>query len=280
MTHAEIDSWLVLTENAPVGWSLEVIDGWRKPAPPRVKLEPRPQAHGSFSPGTTKRGSKVMTVRGSFTGSSIAEAYAAIEQLANLASVGDSFPIRYVDELGSKTMTVWLATEPDPPDVLWTPFFRFAFDVVAADPRKYDEVFPGVTGLPVAAGGASWPLSWPVDWGVVGSLGRVSMTNMGGAESVPVFQIRGGLPDGFLLSEVGTGKEIRFEGAIPDGSTLFLNPRTGAASLDNQADRSGQLTRADWWSVQPGETSAVQFTTLGGVVGEPILTVLFASANW
>lgn len=276
MTYAEIDTWLVLAEDAPIGWSLETIQGWKSPAPPKLSLQPRPQAHGSFSPGKTKRGSKVLTVKGSFTGASIDQAEQAMADLANLASDGDSFLIRYQGQ----TMTVWLATAPDMPDDIWTPYFRFEFDVTAVDPRKYDEVVPDSTGLPMAAGGATWPFAWPVDWGVVGSLGQVEMSNMGGAESVPVFQIAGGLPDGFVLTEVGTDREIRFTGAVPLGSTLFLNPRTGVASLDNQADRSGQLARADWWSVAPGETSTVQFASLGGAIGDPTLTVLFASANW
>lgn len=280
MAYAEIDDRLILTEGSSVGFALEILSGWQTPAPPRVKLNLRPQAHGSFSPGVTYRDTKIVTVAGSFTGDTIEQAYAAMEQIAGLGSDGDSFTLRYVNELGAKTMTVWLANAPDLPDVLWTPYFRFAFEVVAIDPRKYDDASPVSTELPSAAGGASWPVGWPVSWGAVGSLGRVTSTNMGTAPSVPLFQISGGLPNGFLLAEVGTGQEVRFEGAIPLGSTLYLNPRTGSASLDNQADRSGLLTRSEWWSVPPGGTSSVQFTTLGAVVGTPLLTVLFASANW
>jgi hypothetical protein len=282
MSHLEIEGIIFEAgDGISDGWYLSEMTGWRDAASPRVDLTLRPQAHGAFSPGKTYRGTKVISVQGSYTAATIEQCYTAMERLAGLAADGESFQFRYVDEIGPRSMTVWLVNGPQMPEALIGPFFKFAFDVVATDPRKYmDPVNDLSTGLPAAGGGLSWPVSWPVSWGAVGSLGRVSMTNVGTADSVPLFEITGGLPDGFVLTEVGTGNEIRFVGAIPSGSTLFLNPRTGRASLDGQADRSGLLTRSDWWSVSPGGSSAVQFASLGGVVGDPQLTVRFASANW
>jgi hypothetical protein len=255
------------------------LDGWYDLPDAKNDKNERPQAHGSCRRGEIFRESKVISISGFVTSSDQRQAFARRQQLIGMAAAADELTMRVTDDFSSTWRTV-VVENVDVPDRSGK-VFKYAIDVSAADPRRYDDPVPGLeTGLPVAAGGMTWPTVWPVSWGAVGSLGRVSMTNIGYVDSVPVFEISGGLPNGFGLAEVGTDNEIRFEGAVPLGSTLYINPRTGRASLDGQADRSGQVTRSDWWSVKPGATSSVQFTTLGAVLGTPLLTVRFASANW
>ncbi len=254
------------------------LTDWYSLAPAKNPKEERPQDHGSFRRGKIFRQSKTITVKGWAVAGNRTQAFERRQTLVGLLAAEDELLMRVTDDF-STTERVVVVEDVDVPDNPTTNF-EFAIDMTAEDPRRYDVVVPKVTGLPMPAGGASWPVSWPVSWGAVGVLGRVSSTNTGTADSVPLFQVTGGLPDGFLLEQEGTGRVIRFEGAIPVGSTLFLNPRTGRASLNGQADRSGLLTRSDWWSVAPGGTSAVRFSSLGGHVGDPELTVLFSSANW
>lgn len=116
-----------------------------------------------------------------------------------------------------------------------------------------------------------------IDFGPDGATGRVTVTNTGNASSQPGFTVTGGLGGGFVLTEVITGAVIRVERTIPDGSFVTIDQATGTVTLDGQSPIP--TTRAEWWTVPPGERRIVQFTALGAVTGNPTLTVRSRAAN-
>ena len=261
------------------GFFIADLPGWGDSPTPVIDLKNRPNSNGSFSPGEVFFGPKTFSVEGSYWGETVVQASEAKRQLVALAASGRSFPLTVTEETGTRTMMVWIASRVGVPAALFDPYFKFDFDVVAVDPRKYGPTVIQSTGLPVAAGGLSWPLVWPINWGAVGSRSRVTNTNTGTTDAHEQFTITGGLLNGFTLTQIGTDREISYDGSIPEGSYVTVDSRTGAVLINGESDRSGLLVKSDWWSIPPGGTSTVRFTARGASLGNPTLTVRFAPAD-
>jgi len=265
---------ITIDEEMGEGFHLGRLIGWDDGAPPRVEAEDRPQGHGTFRPGEVYRGRRVVTVEGSWSGSSIENAYRARRQMAALPA-GET-PFEVDDILGVTRMVAALAKAPRMDDQIYAPFFTFDFDVVSAsDPFRYGDPVVDTTGLPVAGSGIVWPLGsggrW-LDWGTTGDLGRVETPNDGTADTYSLLDVTGGMSLGFLLTYVPTGQLISFDREVPVGSTITIDPSKGQALIDGQSDVSGFLTISDWWSVPPGDVGSIQFSSKGVVTGTPNLT--------
>jgi hypothetical protein len=166
--------------------------------------------------------------------------------------------------------------------------FTFAVDMLAVDPRRYTlgpdgDGSSGVevvsTGLPSAGTGLVYPITYPLDYGTPGNIGRITVHNTGTAMSFSILEVTGGLSGGFELQEVSSGNRLRFERAVPVGSTVTLNPRTGTVTIDGPTnDVSGFLTRREWWGVPPGAVQEIQFNAIGTPTGTPTLTARTPSA--
>lgn len=264
------------------GWHLGNMDGWYDGPPSKANSDSRPQNHGSFRVGKYYRGARVVSVEGSFSGADMLEAEQARERLASLQAEGQASAFIYVEpSLGARTIEAVLVNGPTMPARLFSPYFKFAFDVLATDPKKYGEEVSVATGLPVSGTGLPYPITYPLDFGATAADGRVNLYNAGTTDTSPVYEITGELTAGFSLVEVGSGREIRFERFIPADSVVVVDSRTGRAYIDAPGnDVSGFLTVADWWSVPGGASSLIQFTALGGSSGTPTLTARIAPAYW
>ena len=272
---------LTFNDAATAGFTLSDLAGWYSGAPSRRSVRDRPLADGAFGVSRFYRGARVISVQGSYIGSSVADAYQARDTLAALQSDGRSSQFVVTDDLGVRSCSVELISEPVPDEGLFSPFFKWSFDVVAPDPRKYGPTLAPFTGLPTAGTGYVWPAVWPADWGSGGNPGRVTASNTGTSATEPVLEVLGGLAGGVELVEVTTGSYLRLERDIPSTSTVFFNTRTARAYLDVPAnDISSFLTRRDWggFSIPAGGTRTVQFNGLGAVSGTPRLTVRFSPA--
>lgn len=140
------------------GFTLSKLVGWYDGAPTRYEAENRPQAHGSFRPGTIYRDPRVVSVEGSWSGDSLEDAYAARDVLAGLASDGSEATFTVTDPVDTRWATVGVSSAPTMDDGLYQPFFKFAFDVIAADPFRYGSMVAASTGVPMPSSGLVWPL--------------------------------------------------------------------------------------------------------------------------
>lgn len=272
---------ITFDDEADSGFSLSKLVGWYDAAPARYSADNRPQANGSFRPGTIYRDPRVVSVEGSWSGSSLTEAYAARNTLASLQANGQESPFTVSDLSGVSTITAGLSTAPTMDDGLYQPHFKFAFDVIAADPFRYGATVTAPTGVPTPPSGLVWPLGSTTpyfNWGAAGTTGRVAVTNTGTATTYTTMQVTGGLSGGFELTWVPTGQRVRFERPIDVASTVYLNPRTGRVTIDGSADVTGFLTQSQWWSVAPGASGEIQFTPLGTATGTPTFTAFTAPA--
>lgn len=269
-------------DEATTGFTITRWSGWWDGPPVRRRGNERPQADGDFGSSKNWRGARVVTVEGSYVGTTMQDTYAAMQSLAALQASGVASDFRVVEPFSTLTAVVELAGAPRMPDHLAFPFFSFAFDVVAPDPYRYGDMVSVFTGVPVSGGGLLFPLGttpsafW--DFGADGSSGRVSVTNLGSAAVWPILSVAGGMSGGFVATDVTSGGSVRFERSIPEGSVVSINQRTGRASIDGQSDVSGFITGRDFFSVPAGGTHQIQFAVLGSVSGSPQFTVLFAPA--
>lgn len=253
---------------------------WRAVGDSKTEIIQRPQAHGSFRSGKDFRPSLVISFEGFYSGTDRLDALAASDMLAGLANAPSSFWLTVTDEDGEFSREVSLR-RIDPGDIRGQRVFTFTVYTEAFDPLRYGAESTVSTGLPVLGGGLTWPITWPLMWAAGGSDGRITLANPGTADAAPVLSVSGGLDGGFSLTEVGTGREVRFERLIPDGSVVVMDTRTGRAYIDAPGnDVTGFLTRSDWPTVPAGGSTVLQFNALGGSSGVPTLTGRTRPAYW
>jgi hypothetical protein len=261
------------------GFWFETLTDWYATPDSKVAAQSRPQAHGSFRITMDYRDAATPSVEGHFGGTTHADVLAAIDTLASLAN-GSPQTMTVTDDLRTTSREVSIRNISIP-DTHGRPVLDFAIDMLAPDPRRYGADIVTSATLPVSGSGLTYPITYPLTYGTAGTTGRRTITNAGTAATWPRLEVTGGLDVGFSLVELVTGREIRYERAVPAGSTVFLDPRTGRAWVDAPAnDVSGYLTRSDWWSVPAGGSTTVQFSTWGASSGTPTFTARTAPAYW
>ena len=276
MTTAEIGGLTFYGDRTSTGLHFKRLIDWDSLPDSKTPVEPRPQAHGNNQPAEDFREGPLISVEGWYRGTTRVDALTMRRNLVG-ALAGKNLRLTVTDELGPTSRDV--SVRGVPLGDLFGAFFAFNVNVLAYDSRRYGPTATVSTGVPALTGGRTWPATWPITWTGGGSTGRVTALNPGTAETYSLFEVTGGLSGGFSITEVGTGREIRFEREIPVGSTVFVNPRTGEVYIDAPGnDVSGFLTRADFATVPPAGQSIYQFVPLGVVTGSPALTARTAPA--
>lgn len=159
----------------------------------------------------------------------------------------------------------------------------YTLQFTAPDPRKYGASSPVTGYTPSSSGsGLTFPLFEPdgsLDFGPGGRSARVTVTNPGTADTPVRIAARGPHLGGVQFTRPDTGQRIVFPFDIPDGAVLTLDSATGRAKL-NGAERTGKLTRSDFWNL-PGKSSAdVVLTPLGPSGQAGTFDVLAQPAYW
>jgi hypothetical protein len=153
---------------------------------------------------------------------------------------------------------------------------------ICYDPVKYGPESTVTTGLPTPGGGLEYPLGDPggaLYYGALGTLGRVTLTNEGTADTWPVFEVSGTLVDGFQLRRIDTGDVLQYDRVVPAGTTVTIDCRTGAVLIDGVSDGSTYLTRDDFFSVPARGSCEVQFSAVSTGT-DAMLTARFRSGWW
>ena len=260
------------------------LGDWYTGAESKTDIHERPQGDGANGMEDDWRAAAVFTFTGWFEGETWADTLRMIDTFNGAVVRRKLAPVTVTDDLRSTTRIVSVRSSPIREDK-FSKSFTFAIDMLAPDPLRYGPDVPESIGLPTSGGGIVYPVTYPIGYGAAGYPGQITVSNPGTAGTYSLLEITGGLAGGFELTEVTTGQVIRFERPIPAGSTVYLNPRTGRASIDGQSDVSGYLTRSEWWSVPaasggiPG-SRVVQFNAIGAATGTPTLTARTAPAYW
>ena len=261
------------------GFYFSDLTDWDGVPESKSPVNERPQGDGAFGIAEDLRQSAAVSFTGFYSGSSRVDMLTRKQEMTGALGVGRPVTATFTDELGPTSRIVSIRNAK-PADTKGRDVVQFTVDMIATDPLRYGPSVAVSTTLPTSGGGIAYPITYPLTYGTPGYPGRITVSNPGTADTYSLLEVTGGLAGGFELTEVTTGQVIRFERPIPVGSTVYLNPRTGRASIDGQSDVSGFLTRSEWWAVPAGGSREIQFNSLGVVTGAPTLVSRTSPAYW
>lgn len=259
--------------------TLADMQGWYGGAPKRVKVVDRPNQDSAFDVAKDYRTARVITVTGLLNTVSADLAITDVwPAFAGLQADGVPSEFTVTDALGALSSVVSVEVNDITP--LVGGLASYVLQMVARDSVKYGPAVTQTTGLPVAGGGLTYPLHSPsgaLYYGSNGTLGRVTLTNVGTAETWPKFTVTGGLTAGFFIQRLDTGAVLRYDRVVPVGSFVTIDSRTGAVLIDGQSDGSTYLTRDELFAVPAMGSIEVQFNAIGGSTGTPTMDAIVRS---
>lgn len=241
------------------------IPGWHGSPSLRGDRFPRMDAHGEFATRARREG-RVIQLSGNAHCATDDALSRTIDELAGVVGDGRLYPLTITDPIvGTRTAEVRLATDIA---LDWTVpgIVSYVIQLLAPDPRKYGQVVSGSTA-PFSGGGGLWSdvlfgspqAAGVLDFGVPGSLGTVTLTNPGSADTAPVFTVTGSIPEGFEIVQQGSGERLKWADALVPGQTLVLDGDTGSVKIDGTADRAAKLTVMDWKRLDRRSSATWQF---------------------
>lgn len=264
-------------------FTLGTLEGWYSGPPSDALVERRPNADGAFGSTRDYKSPRILTQTGLLFAADADTAITEVwPRVAALQGNGVPLPFTVTDASGVKTCLVSLVGSPVVEPITGGTA-SYVLQLVARDPVKYGPSRSVLTGLPSAGGGLEYELGEPdraLSYGVLGDLGRVTLTNAGTAEVWPSFEVSGELTAGFFVQNLASGATLRYDRVVPSGSTVFLDSRTGEVLVDRVSDGSTYLTRNEWFPVGPGESVTVQFNAVGGSSGGPMMAATIADGFW
>lgn len=261
------------------GCTYDRFDNWYGIDGVDLAFVKRPNAPGAFAPTQTFPDERMISIEGSYFGSSRADGLDMRERLAALYNDGRPILVTVEDDLRISTREVLVASVVFP----WTihPEFEFTIDFGAADPRRYGEVVLASTTLAQPGGGLTFPIVFPVDFGTIGVNGRLTIANPGNTETISKFVVHDGeMPDGFVIVNVTTGERLTYVGPLVVGTVITLDSATRTALINDSGPGSRFMASPEWWSIPKRSSIEIQFLSRGAVIGTPKLDVYTARADY
>lgn len=281
MSTVTIDG-LTFRSDGDTGYVYSDLEGWYSGAPMRADVVLRPNADGVFGMDRVYRGARPLLFRGALLADEAETAQAVLWQaFSSIQSAGAPITFTVSDVTGVKSVQCTLEGAPRVEKInSWAAFVEASF--IAFDPVKYGEPVVTSVGVPAAGGGLQYPLhnAGVLEYGAVGELGRVTVENTGTAKTYPFITVLGGVADGFRVSRLDTGEAVQYDRAVPDGTVVTLDFRTGTVLVDGVSDASSSVSQAQFFGVEPGLSVEVQFTPLGATSGAPQMAVELSSGWW
>lgn len=255
------------------GWVYSDLTDWLSVTDAKGGLSDRPAAHGSFDPGVWWRESASPSFRCHYLGEDAVSALTALSGLRGLAGSDTLVPMTV--DLGDGPLSRMVRIHSiQVDDTHGRSAVSAEVYLQAPDPLMYGPAVSGATGVPTPGVGVADPIKDSFQEGDPGTLGRVTLTNVGTAQTSRVMiTVAGGLSEGVEVLVTDTGRVLRLDRLIPDGSQVLFNSRTGRVQLDGQSDVTGFLTVDEWSQIPAGATRTFQFVPLGVRSGVPQMTV-------
>ena len=173
--------------------------------------------------------------------------------------MGRTVTLRVVDETSDTRVTGHASLAVDAKD-RWDPHWQLAtLTVTCPRPERLStavsrgvmvpEAASASRGLVWASGGLVWPLSYGEG---VASASVCTVANRGTWPAMPVITASGDMPDGFVLTDVGTGLQLAYAQPVRY-QPLVLDCRTRTASVAGVDVTRGLSARA--WPAVPAHGS-------------------------
>lgn len=271
---------LTFSTQSPTTYTISSLAGWYGPPPEKTQVVERPNADGAFGQDRFYRAARPITMSGLVL--SDGEGFEDWLALSSVMSAGRPQALTVTDSMGSQSSVVKIVGSASELRPLVDGVAAYVLSLIAFDPVKYGEPVVSSVGVPAAGGGLQYPLhnAGVLEYGAVGELGRVTVENTGTAKTYPFITVLGGVADGFRVSRLDTGEAVQYDRAVPDGTVVTLDFRTGTVLVDGVSDASSSVSQAQFFGVEPGLSVEVQFTPLGATSGTPQMTVELSSGWW
>lgn len=268
---------------SPYSLDEQALGGWFSSAPVKTQPDDRATTDGVFEVDQFHFGARPIIISGLYTASmDEAVAFSDYRRLAGLLASGIPQTLTVADPFVTRQSKVMLFGSGSTLSPIVNGLATYVIQFLAFDPVKYGLPVSQVIGLPTAGGGLEYPLHSPsgaLYYGANGTLGRITLTNMGTAEAWPTFLVTGELTLGFFIQQLATGQVIRYDRIVPAGSTVSIDSRTGVVLIDGLSDGSTYITRDEWFSVPAMSSVDVQFNAIGGSSGTPQLTATVSDGD-
>lgn len=238
------------------------LEGWEELPPARYDKHPRARAHGAHS-SEVWADERLVTVEG-YCWSSTERDQLLLELRAATTFDGGEEPLAIT--VAGRTLTAQAQLLLARPMLLrgeWG-VGRFGWIVQwrCPDPVRYGPESGDDTGLPTSGGGLAYPTAYALSYGALGVTGQITLHNDGTADAGILATVTGPLLMGWEVS--AAGKRLRYETAVPAGQVLDVDTDAGTVLAEGTADRTAELTVADWLLVPAGGELTLQFVSLGG----------------
>jgi hypothetical protein len=126
-------------------------------------------------------------------------------------------------------------------------------------------------------------LSWPLDFGTPGSTGRLSVVNVGTADTHPVITFQGpvAMPS---LTNTATGDVLEYDLPLAEGDALVVDTLAGTVTLNGTASRLYTATSRSvperTFVIPPGTTSLLFRAAPGSTNPAASVAVRYRAAYW
>ncbi|WP_269929099.1 phage tail domain-containing protein [Kocuria massiliensis] len=252
---------------------LTSLDGWEAFSANRETAS-RPNAHGQWATRAFVPSKTVIAKGWSKSATRRDEIFQMLAQAMSLPASGGEPQILRVDTMGRDLFAYATVTAFDPWDVyenLKDGFFGWKIEFSLDDPMRYSSSEAGTytTGLDNGlSSGLEFDLfsdedsadsTGYLEFGEPNDSGRVVFQNHGTTDAWPEFEVYS--PDPFRIVHGETGRTIEYSEPVPEGNTVTINQQLGNALLQGIGDRSGFLSRREWFSIPAGQQGTIRFVT-------------------
>lgn len=247
---------LLLGEGTPYGVvNLDGIDDL-----PEIRSfdDPRAGDHGSYR-GNDLAGSRVITVTLDIVataGTTFDAAVNALQAATVLQAVETAFAFQRPGKVKQQALAR-PRRRSLPNDLAFQLGFGTAvLQLAASDPRLYAQALStGVTGLPSAAGGLTFPATFPLTFGAVSSANTILAVNAGNFGARPVLVMTGPVDTPTVLHTT-SGRYLTFAISLAAGDTLTVDLDAKSVLLNGTASRRSALSAdSSWWELAPGNNT-------------------------
>lgn len=267
-----------------IQWFFSDPDGWADGVPISLAQQQRSGQHGAWM-GTSYLEPRVITFAGNVFAPSALTAWQARNVLLGVVASMSSLGVMNVD-------TTLAVNEPDalksagvrPSDrptvsPVDSGVFTFSLPLVARDPRKYGTSQSVTVGLPIAAGGLTFPVGpFGVTFGGTGTSGSVAISNGGNFVCEPVYSIYGPCTNPFILN-VGTGAQLSLNITLGSSDVLTVTSDLSSVILNGSASRLNTVQAGSTFPYLPPGPNTIQFGA-SSYSSQAQLEVQYSSVWW
>jgi hypothetical protein len=250
--------------------------------PPRQIVRPRPSAHG-FINDTRNTEGRLIVLEGRLLGEQSAtdmfsEFYAVAGAMLETLDYGEALLKWTIDGGQAMQAMVKLHGELEPPVEVGPNILAYQAQLLAQDPRAYDQSESSSTGDPLASAPGGWTFArtLPIRFNVSTS-GTAAVENLGNRPTPPIFRVYGTCVNPQILL-VGTTSRIALTGTIAAGDYLEIDVQNRTITVNGTTSALSFLDAANTtWFELPKGTSTIQLLA-GSFDATAHVSVLYRAA--